>query len=126
MEAFESSTVVGAREEPRIAGVKYIYGLIYSNYIFVEQQFGNLQKAEKMADFKADRHNFGRYLSYHYFNMNLLSDARFYYRFPEGNLKYVLCFRLTNVLLSGEAGLDVFNRVTGFIATLFRLVLFVL
>ncbi len=52
-----------------------------------------------MVNFKSERSNFGR----SFLSPSQFKSFRFYYRFPEG-----------------EAGLDVYNRVTSFIGTLFR------
>jgi broad specificity phosphatase PhoE len=70
-EAFDDHELIGEREEPRIA----------------EQQFGNFQCLEAIAQAKTERRRFGR----------------FFYRFPQG-----------------EAGLDVYNRVSSFISTVYR------
>ena len=65
------SVVAGIREEPRVS----------------EQQFGNFQCADEVAQAKEERKSFGR----------------FFFRFP-----------------NGEAGFDVYNRVSSFIATVIR------
>ncbi len=76
------------------------------NCVLLEQQFGNFQSEEYMKKFKNDRSNFGR----------------FYYRFPEGLNTYTTLIILSIMFqsITGESGLDVYNRVTSFIGTLFR------
>ncbi len=108
--------IISVREEPRIS----------------EQQFGNFQNVEQVVQAKQERHSFGR----------------FYYRFKSGLLQFLLivvfvtlsrmivlmhntqhnCSILLTyyllftfqLLLIGEAGLDVYSRVSSFISTLVR------
>jgi hypothetical protein len=55
--ALESNPIVGAREEPRLTGVSYIFYFFKYNFIKTEQQFGNFQSEEFMKKFKNDRYN---------------------------------------------------------------------
>ena len=107
--------VVCVQEEPRVS----------------EQQFGNFQNLQEVQFQKAERRRFGR----------------FFYRFPHGVLLFFCFLVVVRWLLftgehcaahaaavnsppprcvtgvagcSGEAGIDVYGRVTGFLGTLYR------
>ena len=101
---FDDDEILSCLEEPRIC----------------EQQIGNFQNVQQVLDAKEERSKFGR----------------FFYRFPSGECKrsfgYLLVFSFYLDLVYmftdcidlirsvGEAGLDVYNRVSSFIPTLVR------
>jgi broad specificity phosphatase PhoE len=96
---FSDDEILSCLEEPRIC----------------EQQIGNFQNVQQVLDAKQERSKFGR----------------FFYRFPSGEwnecrclgiLRLVCIIMFTNcsIFNTGEAGLDVYNRVSSFIPTLVR------
>lgn len=95
---FSDDEILSCLEEPRIC----------------EQQIGNFQNVQQVLHAKEERAKFGR----------------FFYRFPSGEynkysfgilrLVYIIMFTNCSIFNTGEAGLDVYNRVSSFIPTLVR------